>query len=320
MKILKFIQKNLALELPVAMIFGIFSVKFFEWKFLQNLLPALTFAMIFPQMVNLNFAAIFQKCAPRLQFSAQFLNFAVVPFFGFFLGKIFFAANDPAALGLLLVALLPTGSMTISWTGLTGGNLPAAIKISLFGLFAAALAAPIYLKILVGKSVPAPFFAIAAKIATIILVPLFVGFLTRKFLMRKFGAEKFSKKIAPNFAAFSAVGVLAMVFAVMHLKAQIFFADPFLILRFAAPIAIFYAGNFAFAAFLGRIFFARRDAIALVFGTAMRHLAISLALAVTLFKNSGGAIAGVVAVAFVFQLQIAAIFAKFVPRIFGEES
>ena len=47
------------------------------------------------------------------------------------------------ALGLLLASLVPTSGMTISWTGFAGGNLAAAVKMTVIGLILGSLATPL---------------------------------------------------------------------------------------------------------------------------------------------------------------------------------
>ena len=68
-------------------------------------------------------------------------------------GRLFFPVRAYGALGLLLAALLPTSGMTISWTGMAGGNLPAAIKILVLGLILGSLAAPFHLLRLMSEGV-----------------------------------------------------------------------------------------------------------------------------------------------------------------------
>lgn len=53
-------------------------------------------------------------------------------------GRLFFGGGPEKyglwAVGLLLIGVLPTSGMTISWTGFAKGNKQAATKMVVFGL------------------------------------------------------------------------------------------------------------------------------------------------------------------------------------------
>jgi len=68
---------------------------------------------------------------------------------------------------------------------------------------------------------------------------------------------------------------------------------------------------------IGKLFFARGDAIALVYGTVMRNLSIALAIAINAFGEKGADAALIIAVSYIIQVQSAAWYVKFSDRIFG---
>ena len=69
---------------------------------------------------------------------------------------------------------------------------------------------------------------------------------------------------------------------------------------------------------VGRLFFHRGDAIAMVFGVVMRDLSIALAIAMTAFGKQGFTIALLIALAYIIQIQSAAWYVKLVDTIFGK--
>jgi predicted Na+-dependent transporter len=70
------------------------------------------------------------------------------------------------------------------------------------------------------------------------------------------------------------------------------------------------------SAYVGRTFFSRADAIALLYGTVMRNLSIALAIAMSAFGASGPDIALLISLAYIVQVQMAAWSVKLVPRLF----
>jgi arsenite transporter len=120
------------------------------------------------------------------------------------------------------------------------------------------------------------------------------------------------------FPPFSAVGVTLIAFVAMALKAKTILADPSdLLVIIAAPLVVFYLLSYVVLSLIGKLFFSREDAIAMVFGVVMRDLSIALAIAMTAFGRDGSTIALLIALAYVVQIQSAAWYIRLVPRIFG---
>ncbi len=317
LKVLLWIRKNLVWNIPIMMVLGLGVGYFFEVGFLKAWILPITILMIYPMMVALNVKAVFSGCEYRLQGSTQLINFVAIPVIAFLLGKLFFATAPLTALGLFLVALLPTSGMTISWTGFAKGNVPVAIKMTIFGLILGAIATPIYVQTFMGEVVNVSLAKISQQILTVVFIPLILGFLTQTLLIKRFGAGHFKSKVKPIFPSLSAVAVLGIIFVAMALKAKAIIQNPETILSMILPLLLFYGINFILTTLIGRFFFSRADAIALVYGSVMRNLSIALAIAVVAFGKDGIDIALIIAVAYVVQVQAAAWYLRVVNKVFG---
>jgi ACR3 family arsenite efflux pump ArsB len=71
-------------------------------SFLKNLILPFTFLMVYPMMVNLKIKKVLEGGDTKAQVLAQTINFAIIPFIAYTLGRIFFADQPYLALGLLL--------------------------------------------------------------------------------------------------------------------------------------------------------------------------------------------------------------------------
>ncbi|MBE9109229.1 arsenic resistance protein [Nodosilinea sp. LEGE 07298] len=317
-KLLELIQKNLTWAIPASMILGIVVGYSTNPAPLKALIIPLTFLMVYPMMINLQVQKVFSGQDYKLQLVTQLINFAIVPFFAFGMGKLFFADQPLVALGLLLASLLPTSGMTISWTGFAKGNLNAAVKMTVIGLILGSIATPFYAKWLMGAAIEIPLADIFRQIIVIVFLPMLLGIATRLLLIRVVGADKYNKSLKQKFPAFSTLGVLGVVFVAMALKAEAIVSKPMILVSFLVPLAILYIGNFALSTLVGKLLFKRGDAIALVYGTVMRNLSIALAIAITAFGGEQGSeIALIIAMAYIIQVQAAAWYVKFTDRIFG---
>lgn len=306
MQLISRLTRNLALAIPVAMVLGLLYGLVAPSAWLGTLIVPLTLLMVYPMMVGLQLRQLLAGGDWRAQWMAQAINFGVIPFVAFGIGRLWFSEAPYFALGLLLAALLPTSGMTIAWTGFAKGNVAAAIKMTVVGLILGSLATPFYLQWLMGAVVPVDLAAVFLQIALVVLLPMVLGQATREWLVRRHGRERFQKEWAPRFPPLSTLGVLGVVFVALALKGADLVARPALLIDVLVPLVVLYAFNYALGFVVGRALLPRGDAIALVYGTVMRNLSIALALAMNAFGAAGVDAALLIAVAYVVQVQSAA--------------
>jgi len=311
------LNKKLTIAIPAIIMAGIACGLLIDAVFLKSLILPFTFLMVYPMMVTLKLRQVLEGGDTKAQILTQAINFTVIPFAAFGIGQYFFSDNPYMALGLLLAALVPTSGMTISWTGFAGGNLVAAVKMTVVGLILGSLATPFYIKGLMGATVEVSLVKVSQQIALIVFLPMVAGYITQQFLVKRYGRKDFQQRLAPRFPGLSTLGVLGIVFIAIALKAPAISAHPEQLLRILVPLVILYAFNFLLSTIIGRFALPRGDAIALVYGTVMRNLSIALAVAINAFGTAGSDAALVIALAYVIQVQSAAWYVKFTPYLFG---
>ena len=317
MNLLSRMTRNLTVAIPVAMLLGLGYGLIAPTAWLRALIVPLTLLMVYPMMVNLKLRTLFVGGDGKAQVLAQTINFAVIPFVAFALGRLWFPEQPYFALGLLLASLLPTSGMTIAWTGFAKGNLAAAIKMTVVGLILGSLLTPFYVQWLMGTTVAVDLFAVFLQIVLVVFLPMLAGQLTQAYLLRRHGQQAFQLHWAPRFPPLSTLGVLGIVFVAIALKGATLVAHPEMLLDILLPLFVLYLFNYAFSTFIARRLLPRGDAIALVYGTVMRNLSIALALAMNAFGAAGEDAALLIAVAYVIQVQSAAWYVKFGDRLFG---
>jgi len=321
-KALSILQKKLVWSIPISMTLGLVFGYLFDAGPLKQFIIPVTFIMVYPMMVTLNVKTVFQGHDYKLQIATQLINFILIPLLAFYTGKLFFSSGAEKyglwAVGLFLIGVLPTSGMTISWTGFARGNKEAAIKMVVFGLVLGSLAAPVYTKVFMGATIDVNMLHMFKQIALFVFVPLFAGLLTQYAAKRKYGVKAWNERIKPKFPPFSALGVTLIAFVAMSLKAKNIIANPADIVSILIPLTVFYLVSYVFLSVVGRVFFKRGDAVAMVFGVVMRDLSIALAIAMTAFGKQGLTIALLIALAYVIQIQSAAWYVRLVDKIFGK--
>lgn len=305
---------SLVWAIPLAMAAGFGTGLLVDLDPLKVLVLPLTMLMVYPMLVNVKTRDAFSLVDSRVVGVAMALNFLVLPLVAWVLARIFFASDAGLFVGMVLAGLFPTSGMTISWTGFAKGNVGAAVKMTVIGLIAASLLAPVYLKVFAGRVVPVDLLGVLSTVVLVVAVPLAAAQLTRVVLVRRYGPERFGTRIAPVFPGASVLGVLGIVFLAVGLKAEMIVSRPELTLAIAAPLLLFYLANFALSTLIGQILLPRGDAIALVYGTVMRNLSIALGIAITAF---GPEAALVLAAGYIVQVQAAAWYVRLTDRVFG---
>lgn len=307
-------SKRLVVLIPAAMAAGFGYGLVSDASALKPWVLPLTVVMVYPMLVNFRPRAVLDGGDMRAFWLAMGLDFAVLPLVAWGFALAFFREQPALFAGMVLAGLFPTSGMTISWTGFAKGNVAAAVKMTVVGLIAASLLAPVYLKVLAGALVPVDVAEVVKTVALVVALPMAAGALTRVGIVRARGEAYFREQVVPALPGISTLGVLGIVFVAIALKAKAIAASPQSLLVILAPLAAFYALNFALATLVGKALLPRGDAIALVYGTVMRNLSIALGIAVTQF---GPESALVLSLAYVVQVQAAAWYVRLTDRVFG---
>jgi len=310
-----FLQDRLVVLLPLAMIAGFGAGILGDATSFKFAVLPLTFMLVLPMMVGMDIRKLFGTFDIRLHAATLVLNFLVVPFLAYGLGLLAFPDSPWLRLGLLLAGLLPTSGMTVSWTGMSRGNVPEAIRMTIIGLIGGAVSVPIYVHVLLGEAIALPASVVATQIAVIVALPLLLGFALRSLLVRSMGETRFGSEVKPLLPGISTLGVLALVAVAIALKARGILASPEMLWSSFWPTFTLYALNFVLSSVLGRRFFKLPEAKALVFGSVLRNLSIALALLMGIAGPKGGEAALIVTWGFVIQVQGAAWYVRFAEKI-----
>ncbi len=309
------LQKNMVISIPSFMLAGFLAGWIWDLSWLEKAVVPLTFLMVYPTMVGLNFKQAVTGNDLRLQAAAQSFNFVLMPVIAYILGWLFFRDDFMLRLGLFMTGLLPTSGMTFNWTNVAKGNLPSAVKMTIIGLVAGSLLAPFYMQFAFGKSIALPLSKTLCQVSVVVFVPMLLGFLTQKILTKQFGTERFQREIKMKIGPWGTVGVLGVMFSAMALKADMLAAKPQLLIQYGVPMLVFYLINFGLSTWVARYFGKRADGVAFIYGTALRNLSIALAIAMTVLGKQGADVAILVSIGFIFQSQLAAWHVRYLDKM-----
>lgn len=319
MKILYWIKSHLIYSILISIGTGLIVGYLFDVSWMRHLIMPLTFMLVYPMMVTLKLSSVFEKMNVKLQGATAITNFVIFPLLAFVIGQLFFRTEPYFQLGLLLIALFPTSGMTVSWTILAKGNVQEAIKMVVFGLLIAAVLSPFYIQLFMGASITVPFVNIFTNILLVVFVPMILAYVTQVVLIKRYSEERFHQSIKQKFPLFSTLGVVIIIMVAVALRAKVIIGNPDILVSIVVPLLLLYAMFFMISVGISRIWFSREDGIAYVNGTLIRSLSLSLAITLGVFEGAGIA-ALLIAIAYVIQVQIAALTVKWNERIFRKNN
>jgi len=272
-----------------------------------NLVVAvLIWAMVFPMMVNVDFAAVVGVARqPKGLLVTLAVNWLVKPFTMAALAVLFFdhvfapliAPEDAAqyTAGLILLGAAPCTAMVFVWSQLTRGDATyTLVQVSVNDLIMVVAFAPIVALLLGVAEISVPWQTLVLATVLYVVLPLIAGLMTRRMLGSPEAIEAFSVRVKP----LSMIGLIATVAILFGLQGEVIIAKPLVILLIAVPILIQSYGIFALAygaAFALRVPHRIAAPCALI-GTS-NFFELAVAVAISLFGlNSGAALATVVGV------------------------
>ncbi|MHA1431649.1 MAG: arsenic resistance protein [Candidatus Freyarchaeota archaeon] len=283
-------------------------------KVLKPWVPIPLFFMLYPMMINVKIEEIrYVLTSPKLIISAVLLNFLVSPLLGALFANIFLSGLNPfLTVGFILKVTVPCSGMVVAWTGFAKGRIESALIIVALSFVLAIFLIPLWMLILVGSYIPIDVWMMMQKLMLIVVLPLIAGLITRKFLIRRMGEERFSE-FKPAFPAVSSIGMYVIVFIAIALEAETILNHFNYILMIALGILALYPTLFVISLIYSKIVgFDYGDTIALGYAVTAKNHSITIALALTTF---GGLAVLPPAFAPIIQIPLMIVILKLAPKI-----
>ena len=244
------------------------------------------FMMLYPMLTGMAVERV--KTASknfRLILSTHFLAFIVASATAFLISRTILAHEPDLALAMVLVGAIPCSNMLIGWTGIADASVEDAIVIAVTGLLLLPILSPILVRVNGGAIIPIPTLRLAGNLLLYIVVPLVLGYFTRKKIIAAKGKAYFMelKKVFPGI---SATGILIIIFFSVAKVATIILHKPILFLLVAVALFSYYLIQLGIAIIAAKVLrFRYEQGIILLLGATASSQAISLAIAATMFSG-----------------------------------
>jgi arsenite transporter len=285
-----------------------------EYASVNLVVAVLIWAMVFPMMVNVDFASLSRiGDRPKGLVLTVVVNWLVKPFTMAALGVLFFqyvfapwiqpADAQQYIAGLILLGAAPCTAMVFVWSQMTRGDATyTLVQVSLNDVIMIFAFAPIVALLLGVTDIVVPWETLLLSTGLYVVIPLVAGALTRHWLLGREGGGADAESVVSAFTAglkpVSVIGLLATVVLLFGFQGDVILGNPMLILLIAVPLVIQSYGIFFLtyaAAKAWKVPFNVAAPCALI-GTS-NFFELAVAVAISLFGlNSGAALATVVGV------------------------
>jgi len=322
-KIQKNLSKNMIVYTLVVIVLGILFGHYLNLKSLSSLILPIVFIMIFPMMVNLSISSLKKiKGSTKPLVEALILNFICAPLFMWLLTYIFI--SDPKIkLALMLLSIAPASSMGLGYIGLAEGHMLSGAIIVAFAFLASIFVYPFvghYFAL--GANIPVPITLILKNLLTILILPFVLGIMTREYVERKHGKEKFLK-IKPYFSTVTLTFLYILIFIIFASKADLILKNYFDIILLLPVAVLFYGVTVLFILLINKKLFSFEYGHhqAVVFTSVSKNVALTIAILVSVFGKEGQYLAVFPAIMSLFQAPFLMIYLKLsnkIKRWFGE--
>jgi len=270
----------------------------------------LIWAMIFPMMLQIDFASIMNvRRQPRGITITLVTNWLIKPFTMFFFAWLFlqvvFAPFIEAGLareyvaGAILLGAAPCTAMVFVWSYLTRGDAAyTLVQVALNDLIMLFAFAPIVLLLLGLGDITVPYDTVFLSVVLYIVIPLVAGVIVRRELIRRKGIAWFDGVFLKRLGPVTIIGLLLTLVLLFSFQGEVILNNPLHIALIAVPLTVQTFFIFTVAYGWARLWKVKHSvaAPAALIG-ASNFFELAVAAAIVLFGlNSGAALATVVGV------------------------
>ena len=222
----------------------------FEYYHVSVPIAALIWLMIYPMMLKVDFQSIKNVGKnPKGLFVTWSVNWLIKPFTMFGIAWIFFffifKAFIPEALardylaGAVLLGAAPCTAMVFVWSHLTKGD-PAytVVQVAPNDLIILIAFTPIVALLLGIGGITIPWNTLLFSVGLFVVIPLAGGMLTRRHILRKYGADYLENKFLPKFSGVTVIGLLLTLVIIFSFQGDVILHNPLHILLIAVPLTL----------------------------------------------------------------------------------
>ncbi|MDI5987098.1 ACR3 family arsenite efflux transporter [Halomonas sp. M4R5S39] len=210
----------------------------------------LIWAMIFPMMAQIDFAAVLGvRRQPKGLIITTTVNWLIKPFTMFAIAWLFlmviFRPFIPQELasqylaGAILLGAAPCTAMVFVWSFLTRGDAAyTLVQVALNDLIMLFAFAPIVVFLLGVSNIQVPWDTVALSVVLYIVIPLTAGYLTRRTLIARHGSEWYDDVFMKRVGPITPIGLIITLVLLFAFQGEVILEAPLHIVLIAIPLLL----------------------------------------------------------------------------------
>ncbi|MEE3111875.1 MAG: ACR3 family arsenite efflux transporter [Pseudomonadota bacterium] len=222
----------------------------FEYAQVSIPIAVLIWAMIFPMMAQIDFSAIAGvRRQPKGLAITTTVNWLIKPFTMFALAWLFFmvifkpwipdALASQYLAGAILLGAAPCTAMVFVWSYLTRGDAAyTLVQVALNDLIMLFAFAPIVVFLLGISNIQVPWDTVLLSVVLYIVIPLAAGYLTRKTLIAKRGAQWYDNAFMKRIGPITPMGLIITLVLLFAFQGDVILNNPLHIVLIAIPLIL----------------------------------------------------------------------------------
>jgi len=295
-------EKYLTLWIAICIIIGLLLGMFFPafgqtldaLKFAQLSIPIgiCLFFMMYPTVVEIRFSDVAKAAKnPKPLLLTIVANWVITPPIQTLLANVILRGHPDFIAGVILLGLSPCTAMVMWWIMLARGNLGQGLVNTAFNaLLMVAFYAPMASFYLGISNIPVPWDLIALSVLFFIVLPVSLGAVSRREILRRKSEKWFEDSFIPNLRKVSIVALLVTLIVMFSLQGEIILTQPLTVAFIAVPLLLSYVMMISIT--YGMSWLANWNYETSICNTLIgssSHFEVAIAVAITIFGVSSGA-------------------------------